>query len=902
MANRYRNLIYSTAEYTQVYNGIRGVELNGSSKTNSTSRLAYAQNVYRDYDGDGAEVIESIPGYRCFSHYGKKIHALYYHRSALGGEDHLIVHVGNKLMHHPVSDIYLENAKGTEIATVDDVKSFGFEYGIYFYVMDTTSIFQISDDGTCKTVGSAGSYPYIPTTYVNGEPYEQRNLLISDFKEEFYISDPNAYLFSSSGIKYKVTDDILRYCTVKGIENSEDAELYIPAYVDISGIQYKVISIDTHAFSSNSQITALYLPDGIIRICPYAFENCTSLHTVVTSNTLTNIDENAFSGCEALSTIYLGEAISVIKDRAFKNCAALTSIHYALERDEFIKISGYDTLDSKYVSYSSKYEPIKITLPFHDKVHSITSVDIDGTNKSFGTIADGTTVLGVTLTFPRASDATGVKAIVTGKLAPLEDDWLSDMTALAPVEPYQAITNCRIAEVFDGRIFFSGNPNLPNTVFYTERANLSHNGALYVGRYNYFNDGVGSRKVNGMLAVRDMLAVFKEEDDGAGSIFYHRKEGTGLGALNTVYPVAYTHSELCSTGQCQTFLDDPVFLTKEGLMALDKENIDYQRNVAIRSHNVNYFLLKEDLSKAQLCEWLGYLVLGVNGKIFLADSRAMFAHTAGSWEYEWFLLTDIGAYNGDKPVYVYSPDPIHDAVAHPSKTFQVANGESVYSVTPEDGNTYYYVSEGDIKYRVVPTEEKHGGAFYPATVFLCHDKLLMFATDDGHLCVFNNDMRGVAPKSVKESPDYDEDEYIASMGDKIHPLFYSFVGHAPKYVLKTSLDDCGIPHLTKNTVKKSLIVKAKSYEPDSILCEVKSDGNDPVEVALFPAGEKGFDDFDFTFSPWYKNRYVSTALPENEKRWVEKQIILSSDKFASPISIYSITYRYTIKGKIKNNI
>ena len=45
MANRYRNLIYSTAEYTQLYKNFSGVELNGSKKASTNSRLSYMQNM-----------------------------------------------------------------------------------------------------------------------------------------------------------------------------------------------------------------------------------------------------------------------------------------------------------------------------------------------------------------------------------------------------------------------------------------------------------------------------------------------------------------------------------------------------------------------------------------------------------------------------------------------------------------------------------------------------------------------------------------------------------------------------------------------------------------------------------------------------------------------------------------
>ena len=901
MANRYRNLIYSTAEYTQLYKNFSGVELNGSKKASTNSRLSYMQNMYKDYESDGADAVESVPGFRQFAHYGERVHALYYQRSPFGMGDHIIVHVGNRLMRHPVSDIYEKNATGTELTTLEDTDSFGFEYGRYFYVMDTKRIIRISDSGECVTVGDGDASPYVPTTYVNGEAYEQRNLLTSEFKEEYYVADSRAFLFTTKGLKYTVTDPALRYCCVSGLEKFTDSNIYIPAYVNIDGVEHKVISVGEAAFKNNDLISEVYLPEGVVKICPDAFSGCTSLCKVVTKSTMAHIDERAFSGCASLNTLYLGESVSVIGSDAFKDCDALSSIHYSRDESEFAKINGKEVFGAKTITYDSIYNPIKVRLPLHEKVDFIKSVTINETERLFSMESEGDSYVGIILEFDNAQRFTGVRVVIEGTLAELDDDWLSDTTSLKSLTPKEAIVSCRIAEVFDGRIFFSGNPDLPNTVFYTERTDKNHDGAIYVGRYNYFNDGIGTRRVNALLSVRDMLAVFKEGDDGAGSIFYHKKQSVSLGAIDTVYPVAYVHSGLSSVGRCLSFLDDPVFLTTDGLLALDNENLNYQRNICSRSHNVNHYLQKEDLSKASLCEWLGYLVVGVNGKVFLADSRASFLHITGSREYEWFYLRDVGAYKDDVRVYRYSYDGDPTAEVCRTRIGEKADYLKVHSRIDGGGVTHYYTVEDGKSYRVLPTEEMDGGEFFPATLFISHGKLLFFATDDGHICVFNNDMKGVAPESVKASPDYSDEEYRIAMGDRLHPLFYSFAGHAPRYEISTALDDCGIPHLTKSTVKKSLVIKAKSYAPCSILCEVKSDESDPKEVAVFPAGEVGFDDFDFTDTPWYKSRYVSTPLPENEKRWIEKQISLTSEKFASPISLYSITYRYTIRGKIKNN-
>lgn len=900
MANRYKNLIYSTAEYTHTYGDFKGVEQNAGSLISSRSRLAYSENMYKDYEGDGADVIESIPGFRSFAHYGEGIHAIYYQRAISGGEDHLIIHAQNRLIRQPVSDINKKNGVGTEIATLSDKKSFGFEYGRYFYVMDTESILRIDENGECKRIGDKGALPYVPTTYVSGEAYEQRNLLTKEFKEETYVADPSVYLYSTEGLKFTVSDPYLRYCCVSGVDSNVSGEIYLPAYVRIADAEYKVTSVGDYAFYDNQKITGVRIAHGISVIGKRAFMNCDSLKSVVLSPTVNKIGSFAFASCASLTSFYLGAGVNAVEDGIFSTSSALTSVNYALTEYEFERIDGYEQLSSKTVIYNSTSDRIKMALISSDDIEGVSEVRANEETIAFEPLMKDGKCVGATVEFDSIAAATGVKLVIKGTLRDLPDDWAADMTVIKGASPYDAIMKCTTAEVFDGRIFFSGNPNFPNTVFYTERPKPASDGELSVGRYNYFNDGVGSYKVVGMLAVRDMLAVFKEGDDGSGSIFYHKKESTLLDALDTVYPVAYVHSGICAVGACRSFLDDPVFLSNEGLMALDGDNINYQRNVVCRSHNVNYTLLKSELSKASLCEWLGYLVIGIGDTVLLADSRALFRHPTGAYEYEWFMLKGIGTYSSDHPLYRYAPEGYQDMLAHPTLVGRAASYTAVKSVFAED-KFYYYTEEGNLKYLVEPTDEMIGGDLNAATVYLSHGKHLFFATSDGHVCVFNNDMRGIAPESVRSCPDFDAEEYAAAMGNRIHPSYYTFDTHAPRYVIKTALDNCGVPHLTKSTVKKSLVIKAKSHISDAITCEVTTDSNDPIRVGSFPWASVGFDDFNFTEAPWNVSRYTTVALSEKEKRWVEKQITLTAEKYESPIAIYSISYRYIIKGKIKNN-
>ena len=896
-----KNLIYSTSEYTHSYSGFRGVELNGSASITSKDRLAYAENMYKDYDGDGADVIESIPGFRRILSVGEKVHALYYQRRSVG-EDCILVHSGNKLRLFPVSCINGEaDTLPPPIATLKDEKSRGFSYGGALYVMDGEKIVRIDETGVCRVVAGEDNPAYVPTTYVSGKKYEERNLLTDKFNEEFLISDPSAYYYSSDGIKYVVTDPLHCFCSVSGISEDAPTDVYIPSTVTLFGTEYRVNEIGDYAFEGNKRITSVYISEGISRVGIGAFYGCSSLGIAVTPSSLDTFSNGIFTDCISLSRLYVGSGVKSFGLSAFNNCTSLEEINYALDEESYKSISGISEASTRKIIYESVYKAVKIHLPMHEDTSSIDAVTVDGVTKEFTPLVKNGLVTHVLLDFATSADATGIKVKVSGNMTNLEQSFDSEMSCDGGISGYDAVMGCTIAAVFDGRIFFSGNPKLPNTVFYSDNGADGEFGELYIGRYSYFNDGVGGYKVCEMLAVRDMLAIFKEGDDGVGSIFYHKREFTDSDTVSTIYPVAYVHSGICAKGAGISFLDDPVFLTAEGLSALNSENINYYRSVACRSHNVNFSLLKEDLKRANLCVWNGYLVIGINGKAYLADSRATFIHSTKNREYEWFVLSGIGTYTADRTIYVYADEPLGDARVYEGHEGEETEDVNVYDAYTESGEAYFYVVLDGERKRVLPTEERCGGVFHPAACFMSQDKYLFFATDAGDVCVFNNDKRGVAPDFVREAPDFDEDVYQRSMGNKIHPYFYDFASHRAHYTVKTALDDCGIPHLTKSSVKKSLVVKARAYYPDAISCEVATDRQDGIPVASFPYASGGFDDFSFDEPIWATGKYTSTALAEKEKKWVEKQIILSSNRFRSPISVYSITYRYTIKGKIKNN-
>ena len=88
--------IKAPRQYTRSYSDFVGVELGISGGTAPTRRLAYSENMYRDYGSEEANLIESIPGYRRLTTFDGAVHEIYGQRIG-DGLDCLLVHAGTGL-------------------------------------------------------------------------------------------------------------------------------------------------------------------------------------------------------------------------------------------------------------------------------------------------------------------------------------------------------------------------------------------------------------------------------------------------------------------------------------------------------------------------------------------------------------------------------------------------------------------------------------------------------------------------------------------------------------------------------------------------------------------------------------------------------------------------------------
>jgi len=202
------------------------------------------------------------------------------------------------------------------------------------------------------------------------------------------------------------------------------------------------------------------------------------------------------------------------------------------------------------------------------------------------------------------------------------------------------IGKCTVMDVFENRLFFSGNPDFPNADWYS-----GVNDPLYVPDINYTEIGMDSSRIMGYLRTGSEQAILKSDGDDA--TIYMRSYST-LSDGKVIFPVKHGTSGLGAIAEraiC-TFLDDPLYLTRNGVYAIGMQDISNERALNIRSTRVNKRLLEEDdLKNALMCEWNGYLILCTGGKAYVADAaqKQYPRNATNTFEYEWYYWTNIPA-------------------------------------------------------------------------------------------------------------------------------------------------------------------------------------------------------------------------------------------------------------------
>ena len=855
-------LTQNTSEGSAYYGDFRGVDFSSDHTQVNRQRLAYAVNMFRDYQSGQGRALETIAGFRRrFESPNKdRIYGIHELRDVSGG---VLVHSGNKLY---LWRNYPESVNILKEATLELPQESANTNGTLTFLIPLA--FPIESVADVKKA--------------SGESILANTVLLSDTKT-LEISRGDL----SQG-------DLVQIQYYESVMQSSDA-IY-------SGMNER----KSESFVFNNR---LYIIDG-------------KNYLVFDGKDVKNVSSVAYVPTTYINIIPSGENASIGVEYEQRNILSPNFKHTFIADGEttefYMNENNLDSIVSVKV-YDAVVDNYEVDLAQGKITFSEAPKKPKDENRP---------------EFYAGIEITASKRLYSASGITQQRDVIEEL-----------VTECTLVSIFDNRVFMSGNPAFPNHVFYCGRNLTGYVDPTYFGILNYVQDGIGNIPITGMVAVADTLMVLKNESQQDGSTFFHKAMDSSQNLLPRIYPSTQGLNGIGCLGACINFLDDPVFVSKLGLEGVSQLSVRLERAIEHRSSMVDAKLVNMNLEDATLTEWNGYLVLNVNGCMFLADSRQKFSHDTGSTQYEWYYLEDIGVYDGQYTEYRYSEDLppefegkhvrycpvckrsalrcdcatddnwISVPIAAASKYYNEDRGEyedrtkQIANPPSESGTSSVVIHEDDILlefagieytervyFTIYESDEggdevvvrallcstrgnKTGGVFKPAVITKVLDDNLFFGTNNGTVCSFNFDMR--------------------EADGEIHPKYYTFDDRVIYCGCATRMDNCDIPHLTKSTVKKSTVIKTKSFLSSAAKIKVRTNKKPYEQIARINSEVFSFDNVDFTDLSFSTTENSLFAVREAEKKWVEKQYFLYSDEYMKPFSVYYIAYRYNVVGRYK---
>lgn len=129
----------------------------------------------------------------------------------------------------------------------------------------------------------------------------------------FFLIAVNSWDNHNSTFSYRLEGND---AIIEGYSGNPTGTFEVPS--EIEG--HTVKKIADNAFSGQSEIKKLILPDSLEEIGNFAFSGCRSLRTVNVGKGLRIIGDNAFSGCVYLKKIDLPDSLEKIGASAFEGC------------------------------------------------------------------------------------------------------------------------------------------------------------------------------------------------------------------------------------------------------------------------------------------------------------------------------------------------------------------------------------------------------------------------------------------------------------------------------------------------------------------------------------------------------------------------------------------------------
>lgn len=215
------------------------------------------------------------------------------------------------------------------------------------------------------------------------------------------------------------------------------------------------------------------------------------------------------------------------------------------------------------------------------------------------------------------------------------------------VEGYtDRIDKCTVISTYgygtNDRVVLTGNPDLPNQDWISGIGDPT-----YIPDLSYSTVGSESTAILGYCRLGSYQGIVKSDDGKDSTIFLRRAEITdGEAAFPLQQAIAGVGA--VSAGSFASLLDDPLFLSRNGIYAIASNSITSEKICQGRSFYVNARLTEESgLNEAEAVIWNGmYLLALPNGHVYAMDGRQNKSYKSaslGDFVYECYYFENVPA-------------------------------------------------------------------------------------------------------------------------------------------------------------------------------------------------------------------------------------------------------------------
>ena len=204
------------------------------------------------------------------------------------------------------------------------------------------------------------------------------------------------------------------------------------------------------------------------------------------------------------------------------------------------------------------------------------------------------------------------------------------------------VTGCRCAATFGvnglrDRIFMSGNTTYAGRVIYSHMDN-----PYYFSDVDYIEVGDSETDVSSLIRQGDSLGVVTEDS-------IYSVKGKTEGVNDTLHDALFVIDDIYATPEPVTvappcyFMDEPVYITSQGVCAIAPSGVLDERCANLRSERINSFLLAEDSSSLDMIVYQSFLIISNRkNRLYLLDGRH-YVSDIKSKRYEGYIWEGIKA-------------------------------------------------------------------------------------------------------------------------------------------------------------------------------------------------------------------------------------------------------------------